>query len=93
VGSTFFLVLSGFLIGGILLESRNSPRFFQTFYLRRVRRILPIYDLWILLYVVLVSSILFLVHHPIDIVRERVPVSTRDLAHVSRYMFFLEAVA
>ncbi len=54
-GVDLFFVLSGFLIGGILLESRDSPRFFQTFYIRRIHRILPIYYLWILLYIAVVS--------------------------------------
>jgi peptidoglycan/LPS O-acetylase OafA/YrhL len=91
-GVNLFFVLSGFLIGGILLESRNSLRFFQTFYLRRVHRILPIYYLWILLYVVLVSAIVFLIRRPIDLVHEGVPVSSSDLAHVPRYIFFLQNI-
>lgn len=38
-----FFVLSGFLIGGIILDDKDKPGFWRGFYLRRGARILPIY--------------------------------------------------
>jgi peptidoglycan/LPS O-acetylase OafA/YrhL len=82
-GVDLFFVLSGFLIGGILLDSRNSDHYFQRFYIRRVHRILPVYFLLMMVFAVTVGTLQFFPE-------ARAAVSLRELLVLPKCVFFLQ---
>ena len=63
IGVDVFLVISGYLITGILLRKKNSPDFgvastLKLFYLSRIKRIVPAYYIMLLL-ISIASAVLF----------------------------------
>ena len=55
-GVNLFFILSGFLIGNILLSNRGSGNFYKTFYIRRFCRIIPAYYLLLVIYLLVSHS-------------------------------------
>jgi peptidoglycan/LPS O-acetylase OafA/YrhL len=82
-GLELFFVLSGFLITGILWETRDKPSYLRNFYKRRVLRILPLYyGFLFVLFVVL----------PFVGVEAETPLSRQAWywAHASNFLFVLK---
>jgi len=63
-GVHLFFVLSGFLLGGILLAHRRDDNFFLTFYVRRAARILPLYFM-VLALALLIAKLAWTQQHPV----------------------------
>ncbi|HSC18722.1 MAG TPA: acyltransferase [Rhizomicrobium sp.] len=57
IGVNIFFVLSGYLIGKLILEKKDCANFFEVFYVRRFLRIVPVYMVTLVIVLILLSFV------------------------------------
>lgn len=55
LGVDLFFVLSGFLIGGSLMASRDNATYFSAYFARRIGRIFPLYYAWLAIFLLMMA--------------------------------------
>ena len=88
-GVNLFFVISGYLIGTILLKNKNSTNYFSTFYARRFLRIVPLYFIFLIVFIFFNSlfkdSSLILFEKPIPVWQYFLFVQNFSMSHLGHF--------
>lgn len=87
MGVDLFFVLSGFLITGILVETRDQEHYFRNFLVRRFLRIWPLYYVSLLALLVVIPLVLSLIPPELQSMRDK---QAWFWLYASNWLFALE---
>ncbi|MDQ7948105.1 MAG: acyltransferase family protein [Pedobacter sp.] len=84
IGVDIFFVISGFLITGVIQDQLNKSKFnVFSFYLRRIKRLLP--PLYVMLFIVAGLSLLWFLPHEIKDIYQAIVATTIYLSNIFNY--------